>query len=307
MAKHPNKGLDNSPSKKRGTNNKALWTFLFITLVSAATFGLLTRSGQKTLDAWHDYFRSKQNWVYFKFNRPLPGTPDLSQKTTRLAKLQLKEGDPIFMRVFKLEGKLELWMAGSDGFKLFATYPICRWSGGLGPKLKEGDGQSPEGIYTVKKNQLNPNSRWYRSFNLGYPNPYDKSYNRTGSFLMVHGGCSSIGCYAMTNPVMKEIWEIVLASYKGGQKSFTVHAFPFHMTERNMRVYDNKKWNPLWQDLKQAYDLFNETQVPPEVSVCNKRYIVTKGDLKKKSFQQSIKSDCTNLEISKLKSQAKAN
>jgi len=270
--------------------------FLMITIVSVLAFGFLTPAGQRTMDVWRDEWRSTQNKVYYKMGRPLPGTPDLSRRDERFLSKNLNFGDPIFMRIFKLEGELELWVRSKNKkkFVLFATYPICRWSGGLGPKLKEGDGQSPEGVYTVRKNQLNPNSRWYRSFNLGYPNLYDRSYKRTGSFLMVHGGCSSIGCYAMTNGVMKEIWEIVTATYAKGHRSFGVHAFPFRMSERNMAVYNKKDWELLWSDLKTAYDLFNETHIPPKVGVCQRRYVVSPGSMADKTYLRSLKQDCSH-------------
>lgn len=184
---------------------KGLFFFLFIVL-SAGLFSLMTRQGQQSFDAWQDQLRTSRNWINYKLGRPLHGTPDLSRLKERLVEKNLKSGNPIFIRIFKMESELELWMKNDEGFQLFATYPICRWSGRFGPKLKEGDGQSPEGIYTVTKRQLNHKSRWYKSFNLGYPNYFDRNFNRTGSYLMVHGGCSSIGCYAMTNPVMKEIW-----------------------------------------------------------------------------------------------------
>lgn len=283
------------PKKKK---NKGLLFFICFTILCAATFSYLTKNGQQSLDAWRDRMQTNQNWLAFKLGRPLPGTPDLTQKKERLAEKGLKLGDPIFMRVFKLEGQLELWMKGKDGFKLFATYPICRWSGRLGPKLKEGDRQSPEGFYYVHKYQLNPNSRWYRSFNLGYPNSFDKSFQRTGSFLMVHGGCSSIGCYAMTNPVMKEIWEIVTNAYKGGQKRFAVHAFPFRMTERNMRVYSNKSWAPFWQNLKEGYDLFEKSKIPPKVFACNKTYRFKPGLLIEKNHQYNLQKNCPAATVS---------
>jgi len=284
-------------SKKHKSGRPGGWLFLTITIVSVLVFWFLTPAGQKTIDVWSDEWRSTQNKVYYRMGRPLPGTPDLSKRDERFLSKNLRLGDPIFMRIFKLEGELELWVRAKnkeDGFVLFATYPICRWSGGLGPKLKEGDGQSPEGIYTVRKNQLNPNSRWYRSFNLGYPNLYDRGFKRTGSFLMVHGGCSSIGCYAMTNGVMKEIWEIVTATYAKGHKSFTVHAFPFRMSERNMKLYSQQEWEPLWSDLKIAYDLFNENHIPPKVGVCKRRYAVSRGSIADKTYQQSLKRDCSS-------------
>ena len=105
-------------------------------------------------------------------------------------------------------------------FERFATYPICRWSGRLGPKFREGDRQAPEGFYTVDAEQLNPNSRMHRSFNLGFPNAYDQAHGRTGSFLMVHGGCASIGCYAVTDPAVDEIWRMVTAALEQGQARF---------------------------------------------------------------------------------------
>ena len=138
------------------------------------------------------------------------------------------------MRVFKREFELELWMKRDDTFHRFAVYPICRWSGRLGPKLAEGDAQAPEGFYTVDAKALNPASRWHRSFNLGFPNAYDRSHQRTGSFLMVHGGCSSIGCYAMTDAVVDEIWRLVTAALGKGQPRFQVQVFPFRMTAENM-------------------------------------------------------------------------
>jgi murein L,D-transpeptidase YafK len=278
--------------KRKKRSFKGLYFFIFFTITCAMVFSFLTKNGQQSFDAWRDRLQTNQNWLAFKLGQPLPGTPDLSKRDERLSALNLKMGAPIFMRVFKLEGQLELWMKGKDGFKLFATYPICRWSGRLGPKQKEGDRQSPEGFYVVHKHQLNPNSRWYRSFNLGYPNSFDKSYNRTGSFLMVHGGCSSIGCYAMTNPVMKEIWEVVTAAFKGGQKRFAVQAFPFRMTERNMRVYSNKSWAPFWQNLKAGYDLFEQSHVPPKVYVCNKTYKFKPGLLIEKNQDYNLKKQC---------------
>ncbi len=278
--------------------SSGLFFFVVMTLCASLVFGFLTRSGQKTLDYWQDRYRTNLNWVYYKLGRPLPGTPDLAKLSERLKEKGLKRGAPLFMRVFKLENELELWMMGKEGFRLFATYPICRWSGRLGPKQKEGDRQSPEGYYTVQQKQLNPNSRWYKSFNLGYPNAYDKSFNRTGSFLMVHGGCSSIGCYAMTNPVMKEIWELVRATYRAGHKSFAVHAFPYRMNPRNMRVYRNPKWQTLWDDLEVGYNSFNDTHIPPKVTVCQKRYHIKPGTLAEKTYELPVKEECSKDEIS---------
>lgn len=215
--------------------------------------------------------------VRARLGLPLRGTPDLTDYTARLAETGLKEGNAVFIRIFKQESELELWMERDGRFALFARYPICRWSGLLGPKLKEGDRQSPEGFYTVAANQLNPNSRWHRSFNLGFPNRLERSKGRTGSFLMVHGGCGSIGCYAMTNPVIDEIWRLVTAALKQAQPRFHVHVFPFRMTARNMAHYGGGEWNTFWRDLKTGYDLFEESRVPPSILVCDGRYVARRG------------------------------
>lgn len=282
----------------RNSRKKGL-LFFFLTVLVGFLIGLMTRSGQQSIDIFTDQFRVKMNWLDYKMGRPLMGTPDLKNRDKRLESKNLKMGAPIFLRIFKLEGELELWMKGENGFILFAIYPICRWSGGLGPKLKEGDRQSPEGFYTVSRGQLNPNSKWFRSFNLGYPNTFDKAHKRTGSFLMVHGGCSSIGCYAMTNPVMKEIWEIVTAALNKGQKRFATHVFPFRMTRRNMHVYSDKKWFRFWKSIRQGYELFEKTHVPPQVAVCKKDYQFQEGKLIASGEAPLVINSCKSMNISK--------
>ena len=223
----------------------------------------------------------------------LPGTPDLARLDERLAAAGQKVGDPIFMRIFKREFELELWMRKDGRFHHFATYPICRYSGQLGPKQKQGDRQAPEGIYTVSANQLNPNSSWHRSFNLGFPNPFDRAHGRTGTFLMVHGGCSSIGCYAMTNAVIDEIWKLVTAALSGGQKRFQVQVFPFRMTDENLAARKDSRWADYWAQLKPGHDEFATTGVPPRVSVCNKRYQFAPGRPDSPSASPVIRS-CMN-------------
>ena len=152
-------------------------------------------------------------------------------------------GAPVFLRIFKLESELELWMEKDGRYQNFATYPICLWSGRLGPKLQEGDRQAPEGFYAVTKDELNPNSRWHRSFSLGFPNAFDRAQGRTGSFIMVHGGCQSVGCFAMTNNVVDEIWRLVTAALDKGQPAFNVQVFPFRMTETNLAARKGDQWS----------------------------------------------------------------
>jgi murein L,D-transpeptidase YafK len=223
---------------------------------------------------------------------PLAGTPDFSKLSTRLSAHGVKLGDPVFVRIFKRDFELELWMQRDGRFHKFQTYPICRWSGLLGPKIAQGDKQAPEGFYTVDSKALNPNSRWHRSFNLGFPNAFDQSLGRTGSFIMVHGGCGSVGCYAMTNPAIDELWQIITAALAGSQKRFQVQVFPFRMSAENIQEYSNSQHAAFWNELKAGYDLFEVGNVPPKVSVCGQRYVVQEpGRVLDGSLP--IETDCT--------------
>jgi murein L,D-transpeptidase YafK len=234
--------------------------------------------------------------IHYSLGYPLPGTPDLARLDERLAAKGLKRGDPIFIRIFKGELRLELWMRQGERFILFDSYPICFFSGRLGPKLKEGDRQSPEGFYTVGKPQLNPNSRWHRSFNLGFPNAYDAHHARTGSYLMVHGGCGSVGCYAMTDGVVGELWALINAAFDAGQDRFAVHAFPFRLTDARLAAYAEHRWAGFWQELKPGYDLFEAEKRPPSISLCKGRYLARPAAAAEKGPQaltESCPADAT--------------
>ena len=192
-----------------------------------------------------------------------------------LAQKGMREDAPIFMRIFKEENELEVWKAKDDGrFYHFKTYPICTWSGGLGPKFMEGDKQSPEGFYKVSAKLMNPKSQYHLSFNLGFPNAYDKAYNRTGTFLMVHGDCKSVGCYAMTDALIEEIYALAREAFAGGQEAFDVQALPFRMTQANMKRFRRHDAYNFWRNLQQGYKAFEATQLPPKIDVCARRYIV---------------------------------
>ena len=188
--------------------------------------------------------------------------------------LGLKAESPIMLRIFKEDSELEVWKQnGSGQYALFRTYPICKWSGEFGPKLEEGDKQAPEGFYTIKPGQMNPWSNYYLSFNLGYPNRYDQSYDRTGAYLMVRGACSSAGCYSMTDEYIADIFALAREAFDGGQEAFQVQAYPFRMTEENMARFADNPWYPFWQNLKEGYDAFERDKVPPKVTVCGQRYL----------------------------------
>jgi len=199
----------------------------------------------------------------------------------RLADKALTAGSPILIRIFKAEFELELWMRKGDRFELFAIYPICYWSGTLGPKLHKGDKQAPEGFYAVGLNQIHRRGRWPRSLNIGYPNALDRAHARTGSLILLHGGCTSTGCFAMTNAVMAEIYALAEQALQQGQDRIPIHVFPFRMTEANFaaRTSAHAEWRAFWLNLKVGYDLFEHTRVPPKVGICNKQYAVTAGDL----------------------------
>jgi murein L,D-transpeptidase YafK len=206
---------------------------------------------------------------------PASEQPLTAETVSLLGKKGMNPAAPIFVRIFKEESELEVWKMRDDGrFYHFKTYPICNWSGELGPKQVQGDKQAPEGFYTISQTQMNPNSKYHLAFNLGYPNAYDQSLGRTGESLMVHGKCKSVGCYAMTDALAEEIYGLARDALRSGQTSFQVHAFPFRMTQEKLDRFKTTKWYAFWSTLKQGYDYFEVNRVPPSVAVCEKRYVV---------------------------------
>ena len=197
----------------------------------------------------------------------------------RLKTLGVEMGEKVFLRIFKEERMLEAWVKTGGAFSLLKSYPICAYSGDLGPKLKEGDKQAPEGFYRVYKGSLNPNSQYHLSFNLGFPNKYDKAYERTGSYLMVHGSCVSIGCYAMTDAKIEEIYGLVEAALNAGQGYVPVHIFPFRLSEERLLSYEAHQWFDFWGNLKEGYDYFELEKRPPVVKAVDKRYEVYESEL----------------------------
>jgi murein L,D-transpeptidase YafK len=204
-----------------------------------------------------------------KANQPVPPrlVADMAEKDMDLQ-------SPILVRLFKQEAELEVWKQNRSGrFDLLKTYPICRWSGDLGPKVREGDRQAPEGFYSITPAQMNPQSAYYLSFNTGYPNAYDKALGHTGSELMVHGDCSSRGCYAMTDEQIAEIYSLGRESFFGGQRAFQFQAYPFRMTPLNMAKHRNNPNMPFWKMIKEGYDHFEVTRQEPKVDFCEKKYV----------------------------------
>lgn len=199
-----------------------------------------------------------------------PISPKLVQE---MAARGMTPADPIMIRIYKKESELEVWKRNSSGrYALLKTYPLCRWSGKLGPKRQEGDRQAPEGFYSVTPGLMNPRSQFYLAFNLGYPNDLERALGYQGSALMVHGACTSSGCYAMTDDGIAEVYAVAREALAAGQPAFQVQALPFRMTPRNFALHRNDPNMPFWRNLKEGTDLFAVTRQPPEVSACGGRY-----------------------------------
>lgn len=225
--------------------SKLFLSFVFLSLMLSACSGLPTSERLELVKADREEFYK-----------------------ARTAQYGFEYGSPAFIRIFKQDAELELWLQETDSkqYSLYQIYPICHFSGDLGPKLMEGDRQAPEGFYTVSADQMNPWSRHHLSFNLGFPNEYDEAWGRTGSALMIHGGCTSIGCYAVTDDLVEEIYLLAEASIAKGH-NVPVHIFPFRMHAQNMYRYQQNQWFDYWANLKQGYDAFEMTKIPPKYSV----------------------------------------
>lgn len=207
--------------------------------------------------------------VVDKVEHPLPA--DVVEK---MRANDMSTRSPIMMRIFKEESVLEVWKQKGNGrFDKIAEYEICKWSGKLGPKFKEGDRQAPEGYYRIYPPQMNPRSSYYLAFNMGFPNAFDRAHGRYGTNLMVHGACSSAGCYSMTDEQVLEIYAFARDAFRGGQEYFTVAAYPFRMTPENMARHHKDPHFEFWKMLKVGYDHFEITKRPPKVDVCEKRYV----------------------------------
>lgn len=204
-----------------------------------------------------------------KHKRPIPEELVKSMKAKGMS-----VASPILLRIYKEENVMEVWKQNhTKRYALLNTYEICKWSGKLGPKHQEGDRQAPEGFYHVTPALMNPNSSYHLSFNMGFPNTYDRANDRTGSYLMIHGACSSAGCYSMTDEYVEEIYAMAREAFKGGQKAFQIQAFPFRMTAENLAKKTTHKDFEFWKMLKEGSDHFEVTNLQPKIDVCEKRYV----------------------------------
>ena len=218
-------------------------------------------------------------WLLYRRGRRLRAADQGEQSTiaadVRAARPEADaEGIPVLLRIFKEESELEVWKQDTSGrFELLKVYPICRWSGDLGPKVNEGDRQAPEGFYTITPGLMNPNSNYYLAINTGFPNLYDRANDRHGGFLMIHGDCSSRGCYAMTDEQIGEIYSLARESFLGGQPSFQIQAYPFRMTPANLARHRTSPHIAFWKMLKIGNDHFEATHLEPKVDVCDRHYV----------------------------------
>lgn len=183
-------------------------------------------------------------------------------------------GQPIFIRIFKMPAVLEVWMNKKNEFELFKTYRVCNYSGLPGPKINEGDKQAPEGFYGVSAERMNPKSSYHLSFDVGYPNEFDAAKRRTGSLIMVHGNCKSVGCFAMTDGRMEEIYLLANEALKQGQENFAVHIFPFALTPLNLKKFTSSPWISFWKSLEPGYTAFEQSRQTPDIAVQNGEYVL---------------------------------
>ena len=180
---------------------------------------------------------------------------------------------PLVLRAYKKEAEIEVWKQNAAGrFVYIKSFPICRWSGQLGPKMYPGDRQTPEGVYDIPARQMNPNSHYYLSFDTGFPNAYDRAHGASGSAVMVHGTCSSMGCFAMTDRQVGELYAIARDALKGGQPAFQFQSYPFHMSAKNMALYRTDANIDFWRQLKEGSDRFESTGEILRTSVVGGRY-----------------------------------
>jgi len=209
------------------------------------------------------------------YQLPTRAMKELSpEMLTLLQQKNMPKDSPILVRIFKEESELEVWKQDTTGrYEMLKVYPICRWSGDLGPKVKEGDRQAPEGFYAITPGLMNPNSSYYLAINMGFPNAYDRANDRHGNFLMIHGDCSSRGCYAMTDEQIGEIYSLAREAFLGGQKEFQIQAYPFRMTPANLAHHRNNPNMAFWKMIKEGDDHFLVSHLEPKVDVCERRYV----------------------------------
>jgi len=195
----------------------------------------------------------------------------------------LQWGAPVFLRLFKARyahdyrkaSWLEVWVETQEEYKLFKDYPVCAlMSSERGPKQEEHDTRSPEGFYEIYPESLAPWSVFHLAINIGYPNALDQALERTGDAIMIHGGCASVGCFAMTDEGIEDIYTIIEAALRAGQESIPVHIFPYLMDRTYNLDYlaEHDPWRGFRETLVPGYQFFVDNGRPPRVLVRNNHY-----------------------------------
>ena len=228
--------------------------------IAAIVFGLLTLTGCQ--DTSIDDLSPK-------------ATRELPDKIVQKMKAKgMRKNAPVYFRLFKDEHVVEVWKQKDNGkFDMVQNYNICAWSGTLGAKYKQGDRQAPEGYYPIHPHQMNPASKYFLAINTGFPNAFDRANGRSGSDLMIHGACSSSGCYSMTDESVQQIFAFARDAFAGGQKEIILEALPFRMTPEKMAIFSAHKDFKFWTMLREGYDSFELTKIPPTVDFCEKKYV----------------------------------
>lgn len=184
----------------------------------------------------------------------------------------------ILLVAYKDLDRLDLFAKSSKDsvYKVIQQYEICARSGKLGPKKAEGDKQVPEGFYHI--NRFNPQSKFYLSLGINFPNAYDLAHDYTGSDIFIHGKCETVGCLPMTDEWMKEIYLYALWAKDAGQENIPVYIFPFEMTDTNLEKHKpqvDESTFSFWKNIQEGYQLFHKNQQELRVSIENKKYIFT--------------------------------
>ncbi len=199
-----------------------------------------------------------------------------------LRKQGLKCGDPVVLRLFKEEKELEIWMKPSSSplYTLFKVHRVAASAGRPGPKLREGDGQAPEGFYEVSAEGLRPGTRHHLGLDFGYPNALDRRLGRTGDEMMIHAGATAAGAYALSPQGMEEVYALADAALRAGEKTVGVHLFPFRLTDKRMDqvVEARGRWTEGWVNLKEGYDFFENVRRPPSLEIEGGRYVFRIGE-----------------------------
>ena len=210
-----------------------------------------------------------------KSDQALSAKPLTAETAAFLKHLAINQSAPVYFRIFKEESELEVWKDRGDGrYVAVKIYPICNWSGTIGPKQTLGDHMSPEGFYAAGRDGLKPDSSYHLALNIGYPNALDRALGRNGDFIMVHGKCLSVGCFAMTDDSIEEIYALARDAIAGGQDKIPIHIFPFRMSNASMALHLGHAAADSWAPLKEAYDDFESARLVPKTAACGKRYIV---------------------------------